>query len=266
MKTSRFFLLFFSLIVLAVACKKEATPEDKMNLFGNKLAEKVRLQQIDAIKEYYPEIELADSIIQLSPNDSVEVWENKSNVGEYRIKLSQDVTLIANVDENGKIKIVSSKGLFAYTPEKIEFAKKTGLYADSLSDLEFAERMNDEGFISYLTQKAKKISKNILKKGESGVGDGLQVEIINLTDQNILASDYVIKMECYSRGEEPEIILDKGQPIPPHGKIYVEEWGGSGGGITVEDIIIKIPTEDILKRFMKYTGNEYQQYLKSKGK
>ncbi|MBD5387747.1 hypothetical protein HDR70_07690 [bacterium] len=47
-------------------------------------------------------------------------------------------------------------------------------------------------------------------------------------------------------------------------KIYEEQRGGSGGGVSVEDLIIKVSPEDLHKRFMKYSGNEYEEYQKDK--
>ena len=275
MKISKLLSSFIVLAVLAGACKKEVTPDDKMNLFADNLVQKISMQQIDSIKQYYPAIEKADSLVAINPNDSVVILENKSFSGEYIINLNNNVTLVATLDKHGDIRIKSSKGLFAYSPDKMEFAKKTGMFNDSLYDAELADRMNDKDFISYLDKKAMKLSKNILKIGEPGYD--LDIEIINLTDQPIKGSDYDIKKsewERYERGWSEEKGYDwdygsrtyivKGKPIPPHGKIYEEHWGGSGGGVTVEDLIIKISPEDLRTRFMKYSGNEYTEYQKDK--
>lgn len=258
-------MCFVSLLI--GGCKKYTSPEEKMKSFVETFRMNVNNNQLDSLKIYYPEIEKADSLLTISLIDNAEILENLSSPGSYTIKFNPNIILNTTIDKEGNIHVTDSKGLFAYSPDKMEFAKKTGIYADSLTDVKLAQRMNDEGFISYLDNNAKGLKNKILKIGDYS---DLERPIINLTDQPISASDYDVIMESYERvdietGEYREWKETvKGKSIPPHGRVYYEAGGGSGGGIDIEDVVIKISLEDLRNRFMKFTGNEYNEYLESK--
>lgn len=267
-KQIRSLIILILCVISVLGCKKEISSEERVNKFVDYFIEKMEKQQIDSLKTVYPDIVTADSLSQLNLRVEPEVLKSINDPDKYTIKFGDSLILNVSINEIDDIHIDSSKGLFAYSKNKMDFAKNTGLYNDKLSDKELAERMADREFLNYLNSKATNLKKKILKIGEP---DPVRMErpIINLTNSVIFADDYQVVMESYERinFEDYETSRDilKGKTIPAKGRVYFDSWGGSGGGIDVKDVIIKISPEELRNRFMEYTGNEYEEYLTTKG-
>ena len=193
--------------------------------------------------------------------------------------LSPGVNILVKEEGTGDFVVMESHGLFAYPDDKVELAKNTGLWDAKLTDAQLAERMHDNGFKDYIQNLIKKKKSNMLTAGEF-VYDNYSYEkigqkVVNNTDQEINASDYTLTIkETYYNWAEEDFKTDKktekGKFIPPYGSVtfdciysYYDDYGS---GPELSRINIKIPDEEILRRFLKFTGNEYRDYLDSKAK
>ena len=240
--------------------------EEEVRNYGKYFVEKLNANQLDSLKTSYPDISNADSIIPFK-SDSIMVVE--TTPGHYTLTLAEGITLKLDRSEDGKITVSESKGLFAFPEDKVEVAKKTGIWDDKFSDAQLNERMKDEGFFQYIQNQIKKKTSNILSvKGDAELGVFNQY-IVNNTDQQISGSDYVIlKEECWrlDGGDyEHTNYTVPGRNIPPHGQIKIEGYvAPMGNSESVVGVRMKLTPEQLQEKFASYTGNEYQEYLDSK--
>lgn len=253
---------------------KEASPEDQVKESVKYFVEKLSANQLDSVKNIYSEIAMADSIAPIQ-SDSITVVE--TGKGNFDVTVAEGITLKVTRSDDGTVKITESKGLFAYPADKIEFAKNTGMWDDALTDAQLNERMKDEGFADYVNNKMSSQTKNIITIGplNGGSFDTYHTQTLkNNSNVEIRASDYVINVteveyywnDQYGVNEPRESRTTRpGKAIAPNGSTKVSfetYYGGSSG--EVKGITWKISDEEKARRFAKYTGKEYQEYLDSK--
>ena len=268
--------LLFGIAALALtvgACggnEKKASPEEEVRDYGRYFVEKLAANQVDSIKATYPDIVKGDSLLPVK-SDTIIVVE--SAPGKFDVTLAEGIILKVNRSEEGDITVAESKGLFVFPDDKVELAKKTGMWDDNLTDAQLAERMNDNDFFEWVKAKIKKTTSNILSvKGDVFSGDGQY--IVNNTNVHISGSDYVILKEETMRYETDEMYVwdwktrkysKPGRDIPPHGKIKEESWVAPvGTQDVVKGVKMKLSQEQMLEKFASFTGQEYQEYLDSK--
>lgn len=271
MKKLSTILMLFVVIGLIVSCGKKTTPEDEVRNYGKYFVEKLNANQLDSLTASYPDIAKAHSIVTFQ-SDTIMVVETAP--GQYDVTLAEGITLKVNRTNEGSISVTESKGLFAFPTDKVELAKKTGMWNESLTDAQASERIHDEEFFRWL-KKVKSIkSSDIISLGRTE-GDGYWTRgfryVVNKTDQPIKGSDYqVIKKygyavfngKDYDEGSGTELL--HGEDIPPHGSVKFEFSNSSHGGEEISSVKLKLTPEQIQERFAKFTGNEYQEYLDSK--
>ncbi|MCH5236617.1 MAG: hypothetical protein J1E95_02320 [Muribaculaceae bacterium] len=269
-------LWLFAIVLLITSCsEKKATPEEEVRNYGKYFVEKLAAAQLDSLTNTYPDIAKADSIFPIQ-SDTIIVVE--TTPGQYDLTLAEGISLQVNRTDDGKITVTESKGLFAFPDDKVEIAKKTGMWDDNLSDAQLNERMMDEEFFKYIQDQIKKKTSNILTVGKQvtpdpDMWDMYYYPIINSSNQQVDASDYeIIVWEGYTIwDEESDKFLsgggtrkEPGKTIPPHGKIKYDCVGTNHGGEIVKGINWKLTSEQLQEKFASYTGNEYQEYLDSK--
>ena len=250
---------------------KETTPENEVRNYGKYFVEKLSANQLDSLKASYPGIADADSIVPVQ-SDTILVVETAP--GQYDMTLAEGISLKINRSEDGNISVTESKGLFVFPADKVDIAKKTGLWNDNLSDAQLNERMKDEEFFKWLKGTKTIKSSDVIALGKTE-GDGYWTRgfryVVNKTDQTIKGSDYqVIKKFGYSvfNGEDfdensgTEVL--HGKDIPPRGSVKYEFSCSSHGGEEIKSVKLKLTPEQIQERFAPYTGKEYQEYLNSK--
>ena len=246
---------------------KKVTPEEEVRNYGKYFVEKLNANQLDSLKGSYPDIAKTDSIVPLR-SDTIIVVESAQ--GKYDMTLAEGVVLKVNRAEDGKILVSESKGLFAFPADKVDIAKKTGMWDDNLSDVKLTERMDDKSFFDWVSK-----SKDIKSDEIIGLGKGVEstyerpgyATVVNKTDQPIKGTDYnVIYYVLDFAGMEPiESTKTKpGKDIPPHGSVRYEVFTFNRGGEEVKGVKLTLSSEQIKERFASYTGNEYQEYLNSK--
>ena len=253
---------------------------DEVIAFAKDFARKLASGTKDAVKDVYPGIANAPALQSLN-GDSVIVVP--TGAGQFDVTLINGATIKINRSPKGEIRVTDSKGLFKFSSDKVKTAKKTGMWDDNLSDLQMAERMNDEGFFKYVKNKTKAPSKIVsLGKyiegpptgGSSFFGDQV---IVNNTNIPVDGKDYVIVYrvagfyEDYGlpnkngeyAGEWTE--TRPGKPIPANGTIKITTGGHGAFGEQIIGVKMKLSSEKIREKFGKpLTGNEYQEYLTTK--
>lgn len=276
MKKLSFLSLLF--VMLLISCGPK--PEEKVKDFALKFGDFVNTNQKDSIQKYYPEFNLTDSLTTLALGN-ITVTAADSD-GNYIIEYSP-ATSITVKDDKGDIKVMESSGLFKYPEEKIEVAKKTGMWEENLSDVKMSERMNDEEFFNFISKKMNFYPDKILtvnsklkvtKIDEQMHSDEIYgyYTITNNTDQTIHASDYKMNFaDSHEGGGEQGIkrYSEQGKEISPGETIKIEVKNYSGQGGEHEDhhlvgVTMLLSPEEIQKRFASFSGNEYHEYLDSK--
>ena len=245
---------------------QEVNPEEEVRNYGKYFIEKLNANQLDSLTVSYPDIEKADSVMPIK-SDTIIVSETAP--GQYDMTLAEGVVLKVNRADDGNIAVTESKGLFTFPADKIDIAKKTGMWDESLSDALLAERMGDNDFFNWVAK-----SKNINSKDILSLGKGVEstyerpgyATVVNKTDQPIKGSDYkVIYSVLEFEGMYPiESTKTKpGKDIPPHGSVKYDVMTFNMGGEEVKGVKLTLSQEQIKERFASYTGKEYQEYLDS---
>lgn len=251
---------------------KKKQVEQFAKTFGTHLEER----NLDSLKIVYPDIEKADSILfRLNP-ENIEV--TRQDDGTYEISYDDKHKAYVKVDDNGKIEVVSSKGMFAYEKKILDFAKKAGALKEGQTDAELAdvmenvEDMASELYLDFKAERANavklagsKITKDIMFMMDEGKGYFI---IENTTDQPMPASDYQLQIKyngMYNGFESHTYDFGKGKPIPAHGTVtYPFSFSGH---VYPEDPIITIrdlSMDEFLDQY-KPTGKEYKEYIKEHG-
>ena len=147
-----FFLLGVSFMVggmLLSSCDggKKLTPEDEVRNYGKNFVEKLSANQLDSLTASYPDLVNAESLVPVQ-SDTILVAETAP--GQFNVTLAEGITLKVNRSDDGNITVTESKGLFTFPDDKIELAKKTGMWDDNLSDDQLNDRLKDDDFFDYL--------------------------------------------------------------------------------------------------------------------
>ena len=244
--------------------EKLLTPEEEVRKFGSYFVEKISAGQLDSIKDFYPQIYMADSIVPLK-SDSIIVMEFAPN--QYDVTLTEGVKLKINRSDYGYITVAESKGLFAFPEYKVDIAKKTGMLDQNLTDIEISHRINDDNFYEYLNKKIKQIASNLITVGEYYSfynGEGYY-PITNNSDKEISKDNYRIMLHTWE-GNAWETYRDKthrvkGKNLGPNETFKFRTSNGSGYLEEVTGISIEIPEKELFSKYINFSGNEYQEYL-----
>ena len=263
-----------SLIAASCGGSKTISPEEEVRNYSQYFIDKVSENQLDSLESTYPGILKADSI---SPIKSDTIIVVEKTPGQYDVALAEGVTLAVKRSEKGDITVSESKGLFAFPADKMELAKKTGMWKDDLTDTQLAERMGDEDFFKYIKDKSKSLGNNLItldkkahitKYAEFSLDNWKgYYNLTNNTDYPIKGSDYSVieKWEWMAQGVyEHGTDYKPGKDIAPHSTIKYPVEGSGRSDVRIVGVKMKIPQEELSARFAPFTGNEYQEYIDSK--
>lgn len=265
--------LLMMLAAMSWSCGEKTKPEDEVRNYGRMFIEKVSANQIDSLKGSYPDISKADSIMPLK-SDTIMVAAT-AEPGEYDLTLTEGVVLKVTRQEDGGINVKESKGLFAFPEDKVDIAKKTGMWDDSLNDSQLADRMKDDDFFQFISSRSNINPKDIISVGKLVVTKdwpGIEMEsgrgyylFTNKTDMPIAATDYVVLMageNAYS-GERWNY-TKPGLNLEPKGTAKLSVEFRPRADPSVKGIKFNISDEELKAKFAPLKGNEYQEYLDSK--
>ena len=269
-------LALLPFLMLCACGEKKSTPEEDARNYGKYFVEKLKTNQLDSLKASYPAIMEAESIV---PFESDTIIVTETSPGQFDLTLAEGVMLKVNRSEDGNFTVTESKGLFSFPSDKVELAKKTGMWDENLSDAQLNERMKDEEFFNHMNKKTRVSTKNILSVSQphysenfdswTGYVEGYQI-ITNNSDFDISGKDYSIikhvnkepnshSMDSYSKN-----ITEPGKDIPAHGSVKIEIAMSFTTGAEVKGVKWNVSAEELSNRLVKFTGTEYQDYLNSK--
>lgn len=275
--------------------------EREVQDFVERFAKAVELGDNNLLHQLYPNAENVESLHVTYHKDSVAIIHMDGN-DTIDVKLShlQSLRLVNDVATK-KMYVVSSKGIFTFPKEDVEFAMKTGWINGSLDDVEKAERLKDKEFIPWIEQKAISLMKEKVKVVESSIKKGPEtsswggtagemiayncnVIVANNNNCDIPANAYLIAIEVkgvdwewygpnYETEEGYSEFVDSltGKLIPPKGTVsfswIIEEVSGAHSGRTPQKLKCKIvfePNKDDAIAAYESTGKEYLEYLEWK--
>lgn len=267
-------VLFFSIAIgcmLITSCSSKTSPEEQVRDYGKYFIEKISENQLDSLKATYPDIVKADSIVPVQ-SDTIIVVE--TSPGLFDVALAEGINLKLNHSEDGNISVVESRGLFAFPEGKIEIAKKTGLWNDSLTDASLAERMKDEDFFKYIESKQDKGSSKIItfsklhvtRMPQYGMDSGSGTfTLTNHSNVPIKGSEYSISSKIYNERYGWWSGSEKGVDLPANGTAKLKvTFDGHTLAYDLKGVKWKIPESELMAKFTPFTGKEYQEYLDSK--
>ena len=272
MKKLATIILLFTGIGLIVSCGKKATPEDEVRNYGKYFVDKLNAGQLDSLKATYPDINKADSIVTVT-SDTILVEE--SALGQFDMTLADGIVLKVRRSEDGNIFVTESKGLFTFPADKVDIAKKTGMWDDKLSDAQLNERMKDEEFFTFINSKLINSTSNILKVIKGNYNWENFIPIKNNTSLPIKGSDYNLRIEiCCAMldfdnngndywNEISSWETRPGKDIGPSQTINYKISHSDHCAICKADVVMNLSNKDIMEKFAPFTGNEYQEYLDS---
>lgn len=247
-----------------------------------------------ALQTMYPDVVKADSLSSLSDISSL-VLESNEKGDTTVVKMASDIILVIVGTSKDSLRVVSSKGLFAYPVTDMELARNTGQWEDSLTDVELAERMADKSFKEYLENKFYSYVVNNLKV--EGLNEVLDVQdnvhigydhyiitIVNNTNTDFSCSDYSLYLTMY-HGSNYDVFTDSwlekskdkeyshfvmGVDIKAGGKAPVITYGCPNDEDYSWDVVaeatltLKLTKSQLFNKYFKATGNEYKEYLSTK--
>lgn len=263
--------MLFAGIGLLGSCGKKTTPEEEVRNYGKYFIEKLTANQSDSLINSYPDIAKADSIMPIN-SDTLLVVE--SALGQYDVTLAEGITLKVSRTDDGKILVNESKGLFAFPADKVDIAKKTGMWDENLSDAHLNERLKDEEFFNRIKNNTMDVSKiitaskfHVTKYPEYGMDSGKgYFTLTNHSDKPIKGSDYSVSIRHIDDRFGSSTWNEKGKDIPANGSIKLSSsFHGHTVGYDFKGIKWNISKDELQKKFRSpYTGKEYQEYLDSK--
>ena len=273
--------------------------EREVKQFVEKYAKAVELGDKQTIQQLYPKSDKAESLHVSYYVDSMLIVHPTGN-DTIDVKLSHFQSIRLTKDAKKQMYIVSSKGLFDFSKEEIDFAIKTGWINSSLDDAVKAERLKDKKFIPWLEQKAiSKMKENVkviessIKKGSilSSISASSGILAYNCTVIVSNANDFDIPADAYSivvdlqglhrtwdawEGETIEHYTENckhlmGKVIPKHDKVSFswisEQFESSHSAYLPQKLKCKMlfePNKDDAIAAYESTGKEYLEYLEWK--
>ena len=297
--------LLLSLLVAAIVgggywWYSQSGDEKDALLFIEQFAKAIEAGDRQTICQLYPNAEKAESFDVSFNKDSVVVTHQNGN-DTIDVNLSYKQSLQIVKDDNGQMHIVSSKGLFSYPANQINFAMKTGWINASLDDVERAERLSKKDYVAWIEERAIETMKSKVKVVQSSVKRGenvgnygstsadvynYEVVLENMNNCDIAADAYLVGVvvkgydftEWADEGETREPYSEScnsltGKMIPRKGSVTYswvsEEYGGAHGGRVPEqlecNIVFNPSKEDAIEAY-EPTGKEYFEYLDKKDK
>ena len=250
---------------------------DSVKVFAVDVATKVSKNQKDSVVMAYADAAKADSLALSFVADSINVVEIDSV--NYLAKFDDGKQFSIAKDAQGKFAVTESKGLFVYPEKDLDFAKKTGMWADSLTDAQFAERMaTKEEFRNYLIGTFKVVNPLVMTEKQPIVHEGTcnmdfwaikRYVVTNKSDKPVSGKDYKMAVRWYYlQYEKKETVYESGKDIAPGASVSFE-WKTTDYYILIDNVSLKYNNTNKAQQFEKNfqpKGDEYQKFLATKKK
>ena len=265
-----------SLVSCGGASSEEAKEKalDSVKVFAVDMATKVSKNQKDSVVMAYADAAKADSLALSFVADSVKVLEIDSVT--FSADFGGGKIIGVKKDAQGKLTVFESKGLFAYPDKDLDFAKKTGMWTDSLTDAQFAERMaTKEEFRNYLIKNFKVENPLVMTEKRPIVHEGTcnmdyyvkhKYIVTNKSDKPVSGKDYKMAVRWYYIPYDQKTTdYTPGKDIAPGGSVTYE-WTSSYYNC-VDNVSLKYNNTNKANQFeenFQPKGDEYQNFLNSK--
>ena len=248
---------------------------DSVKVFAVDVATKVSKGQKDSVVMVYADAAKADSLVLSIVPDSVKVIEIDSVT--FSADLGDSKTIGIKKDAQGKLSVTESKGLFAYPEKDLDFAKKTGMWADSLTDAQFAERMaTKEEFLKYLKNSFVSPNPLVIKKGAyydnsntfSCAADFVATQkliVNNISNSKISGSEYRIDVR-FRNPDGGYSESYKGKDLAPGASTTYDATTGMYHHLDSYKITYTANKAQQFEKHFQPKGDEYQKFLASKKK
>ena len=276
-KTILSIVVFLPLLFLA-SCDKNK----EVKQFATDFAAAVQGGNKSKITKMYPGAVAADSLDFAFDAEKAQI--EKLEGGGWKVVLGEgkDVIVVKNEDD-GTLNIKESHGVFAVSKAQMDFAIGTGLVKKDMSDAKIAEQLADTAFVAWVSAEFMKtfnekfhISKIWDDRGNyasDGLGGGEWfITVKNVSDFDFAGSDY--KVTVTSIVQRGKVITLEGKDLFSGSEETLKTGFLDSNFYFIEDfslvhdpkikLIINLTTAELLGKYYKPTGNEYETYLKTK--
>ena len=251
--------------------------EREVKQFVEKFAKAVELGDKQTIRRLYPKSDGAESLHVSYYVDSMSIVHPTGN-DTIDVKLSHSQSIRLTKDAKKQMYIVSSKGLFDFPKEEIDFAIKTGWINSSLDDAVKAERLKDKEFIPWLVKDfASRFKGRLRVKGSvQTTGNPVyftdeyamcSVNVENRTNHTISGNDYNVIFKgvfAWQGIYEDDERVESGKTISPGESLLFTIPLSISHSYDNAYVKFKLNNQDIFDKYFTAEGNEYENYLKSR--
>ena len=267
----------FIFIVLTAILASCSSAKKEVAKFAADFATKVSKNQKNSLLDVWPDVAKADSLALSFNVDSIDV-EPTQNEGQFKVNFG-NADMIVTVAENGKMTVGESNGLFAWPEDKVSMALATGWIKKDLNDMQKQERFADSLFINHLADKLMDGLKTKLKAScmTSSINNQEGTATYTITVKNDNDFDIPADAYCFAL-TEMGFNFDTMNDVPVRtntlGGVKVQAKGIAKcpvpGTYDYEysslrvSVKIEYNNEQAIKNLLKPTGNEYEEYLKTK--
>ena len=250
----------FGVIALTMMLLASCT-EQKMKQFAEEFATAVTNDDTTSIAKMYPDAQGEREFSIEFNKDSLSVEENADT---FVVSLGAGKSLSIVKGEDDKLRIADSHGVISYPQVLVDFALKTGWIMENMSDQKIARQFSDTTFINYLAYKfieqlkTKFAVKEVKDKNSWFEWQKMEVIVANESEYEIPGSYYEVVSIWYNKQ-----YVNEGKDIKPgerKGFYVTVPWGE---GTLYSNIRFKISYIELLTRYYKPQGNEYEAYMKS---
>lgn len=269
-------VLFFGLIF--VSCEKNK----EIKQFATDFAAAVQSGNKSEITKMYPGAAAADSLVFAFDAEKAQIEELEGGGWKVVLGEGKDVIVVKNEDD-GTLNIKESHGVFAVSKAQMDFATGTGLVKTDMNDAKIAEQLADTAFVAWVSAEFMKtfnekfhISKIWDDRGNYG-SDGLGggewfITVKNDGDFDFAGSDYKVTVtSIVQRGKvitlEGKDLFSGSEETLKTGFLDSNFYFSEVQSVVYEPkikLIINLTTAELLGKYYKPKGNEYETYLKSK--
>jgi hypothetical protein len=265
----------FASMVMASCGGSSSNDLEQAQTFAVDVAKKISMNQKDSVVALYPDAEKADSFVTSFVADSVKVLPTDSaTIFTAELGGGKEFT-IQKFGEDSLV-VTQSKGLFAYAAADLEYGKKTGMYADSLSDVQNLERMADKSALhQYLLASFKFKNPLVMKNlGVSWHGGDCNTSshcranyrVTNTSDNAVSASDYKLTMSGTGQMGNRWNNSMSGRNLAPGASTTYSITLGVWDIIDRANVVYTASKAKQFEQNYVYKGDEYDRFLKAKGK
>lgn len=258
---------------LTVSCQNDS---DKARDFALDIGEKISKNMLDSVRLVYPDAVWADSLALKFNPEQINIEESETP-GRYIVEYDPGVTVTFDVGKDRQVRIVCSKGIFAWNDETVRLAKTFGLISDELSDKDKAEQIRQLPKLMDLVYDSYK--KNNVVSDPIVVGEFVNEKtplittdegrgyypLTNKTDHDIKGSEYQVSilqsavLRFAANGEyEEHLVTRPGIDIPAGGTARYNVVYTQFSDNEVKGVKMKTKSREEYLRDYKPTGNEYK--------